>query len=74
MSLLQTGTQTVELWRYTDPIMGPRAIPNLNSPLSGKELIPSNAVFHANVEKGQVDVSINSKSFSVGSQIVYIVK
>lgn len=68
------STQAVELWRYEDPALGVRTIPNLNSPLAGKELIPSGAVFNANVDTGVVEVSINGKCYPIGSQIVYIVK
>lgn len=54
--------------------MGPRTIPNLNSPLAGKEQVPVSAVFNVDVSAGVVQVSVGGKSFAVGSQIVYIVK
>ncbi|KAK3919230.1 Leucine--tRNA ligase, cytoplasmic [Frankliniella fusca] len=68
------GTQTVELYRYEDPVMGPRSIPNLNSPLAGKALLPSSAEFLADVTSGKVEVSINGKRHPVGSQLLYVVK
>ena len=54
--------------------MGPRTIPNLNSPLAGKELIPSDSVFNANVNTGDIKISINGKSYPLGSQVLYVVK
>lgn len=74
LSVYLSGTQAVELWRYVDPALGPRTIPNLNSPLAGKEQVPTSAVFNVDVSAGVVEVLINGKSIAVGSQIVYIVK
>lgn len=73
-SCITSGTQTIELWRYVDPEMGPRVIPNLNNPLVGKEQIPSSAVFNVNVDSRSVEVSVDGKCHPVGSQIIYIVK
>jgi len=63
----------VALWRYEDPELGPRKIPNLEDPEKGKILIDSESVFHIDVDKQSVTVEENGTHFDIGYCLSYIV-
>ncbi|XP_048511037.1 leucine--tRNA ligase, cytoplasmic isoform X2 [Athalia rosae] len=67
-------TSSILLYRYEDPVLGPRISPNIEDLLSGKIEIPPNAVFHVNLETNSVEVEIESKKYSTGRDFVYILK
>ena len=55
----------VELYRWVDPVMGPRQTPSIDRPLDGLERIPADAVF--TLVNGQVQCTAGD----LGSGIVY---
>jgi len=52
---LKEGTQ-VGLYRWTDPVLGPRTMPDLKVPLAGLTKIPDTDVFSIDLEKNLVKV------------------
>jgi len=50
---LKEGTK-VTLYRWTDPVMGPRKMPDLKTPLAGLSEVTSDLKFSINTEKGSV--------------------
>ncbi|XP_014609108.1 PREDICTED: leucine--tRNA ligase, cytoplasmic [Polistes canadensis] len=64
----------VQLYRYNDPIMGPRLKPNLDNILAGKTLLPDDALFIINAEKESAEVKIKDKIYPLGNELVYIDK
>lgn len=64
---------SVELWRYEDPELGPRKMPEFQKPLAGKVLIEPAAVFSINVDSKEVTISAGKSSHNIGSQIIYVV-
>lgn len=63
---------TVQLWRYSDPILGPRKVPVFGQPLLDKIQISSCAVFHVDLTAASVKVEESGKMFDLGSQLVYV--
>lgn len=63
----------VSLWRYQDPLMGPRKIPTCDDLERGKVRVTEAAVFHVDLEKKSVSVEENGSKFDVGSKLVYVV-
>ena len=59
----------IELWRYEDPILGPRQLPTLENPLEGKIQMKSDSKFH-------IDLTAQKVYFDeedLGEAIVYII-
>ena len=42
------------MYRWTDPVMGPRKMPDLKTPLAGLSEVTSDLKFSINTEKGSV--------------------
>lgn len=68
-----TATQTVQLWRYKDPL-GDLKIPVFKSPTSDKVLIPSHWSFEVDIDRKVVNVSNGKEKHNIGSAITYIVE
>ncbi|CAD6237682.1 GSCOCG00008299001-RA-CDS [Cotesia congregata] len=67
---------SVLLYRYEDPVLGPRTISHLENILNGKVLIPSDAVFNVNLETKTIKINSKSskESHSLGDEILYFIK
>lgn len=68
-----TDPQTVQLWRFEDPVLGPRKLPDFEESTKGKILIPTDSVFKVNMIEKQVEVVSGSKTFDVGTYLSYLV-
>ena len=51
--LFAEGT-TVSLYRWTDPVMGPRTMPDMKIPLAGLTQIMEDQTFNIDLEKNMV--------------------
>ena len=60
--------KNLKFWRFQDPVLGPRVIPNLEKPLEGKVELPSETKFHIDLDTQKVFVNDN---VDVGQVIVY---
>jgi hypothetical protein len=69
-----TDPNSIQLWRYEDPELGPRKMPAFNSPIQGAVRIEDNAVFCVDVENKNIELAVNGTRYRVGSQIIYIVE
>ena len=58
----------VELWRFEDPIMGPRTIPSLDNPLQGKVQIKNGLRFSIDLQSQKV--MLDGKT-DVGQSLIY---
>jgi len=65
---------SIQLWRYEDPHLGPRKMPAFNKPTQGAVRIEDNAVFCVDVEKNKVELTVNGTRNPIGSQVIYIVQ
>jgi len=61
---------SVQLYRYTDPIMGPRAMPDCNSPLAGLTPLNQTDQFCIDVDTQCVKLG----NLDLGPELVYMVK
>lgn len=68
------ATQTVQLWRYKDPVLGDLKIPAFNNPTQDKVLIPSDWTFDVDVNKNIVNVVNGKEKYLIGKTITYIVE
>lgn len=65
---------SIQLWRYKNPQLGPRKMPIFDNPTLGVVRIEESAVFHTNFENKEIEVAVNGTRYPVGSQVVYIVE
>ncbi len=60
----------MRLYRYDDPVMGPRRVPNCDRPLEGKAEVREAEELEVDLEKGTVAV----QGKDVGGVLVYRVE
>lgn len=65
---------TLSLWRYSDPILGPRKIPSMERPREYNVVIPDNATFCVDLGKNAVFVGENGHKHDLGDCLVYAVE
>lgn len=64
----------LNIWRYEDPILGPRKIPNLNEPFKGKQLL-EDGIFEINAEKNEIILETDGATkLNVGTSFIYVVE
>lgn len=64
--------KALTLWRYEDPILGPRKIPAFKDYQTGKVLL-EDGIFEIDVSKIEVKLAVNGKKIDVGTNLIYIV-
>ena len=57
----------VRLYRWEDPVLGPRRMPNMQKPMDGKVEVKEGDKFEVDLEKGEVKVG----GVDVGQSMVY---
>lgn len=63
----------ISLWRFQDPVVGPRKIPTSDDIEKGKvELNEANS-FVVDVEKKSVSITENGQHVDIGSSLIYVV-
>lgn len=68
------NSSSVSLYRYDDPLLGPRSKPTMDNILKGKTQIPSNSVFNVDMENKNVTVNVEGSVHSVGNELIYILQ
>ncbi|XP_012229302.1 leucine--tRNA ligase, cytoplasmic [Linepithema humile] len=63
---------SITLYRYNDPILGPRTKPIATDILQGKTEIPSNSVFSLNTETENVEINVAGSTYMIGKYLIYI--
>ncbi|XP_036222723.2 leucine--tRNA ligase, cytoplasmic [Bactrocera oleae] len=63
---------TLKLWRYNDPLLGPRQIPEFQNYQQNKTPLTDGA-FILDVEKKQVSLKVEDKVIEVGTNFIYVV-
>lgn len=64
-----SDVSSIKLWRYEDPLNGPRKLPSFESPYKGKVVIEPETAFVVDVEKSTI--TIKDGAIDLGSKIVY---
>ncbi|XP_056634645.1 leucine--tRNA ligase, cytoplasmic [Diorhabda sublineata] len=62
---------SIELWRFEDPVLGPRKIPVFGESTNYKVKIPTESVFK--IIDSKVKLEISNEIIDVGTQLTYIV-
>ncbi|KAJ8976697.1 hypothetical protein NQ317_005914 [Molorchus minor] len=65
--------ESVELWRYEDPILGDCKLPHFNEPTKDKIKIPVSSTFKIDVDKKKVFIVSNGITVEIGTQVTYLV-
>lgn len=69
---LKTDAATLKIWRYEDPVLGPRKIPNFEDYKAGKSVL-SEGNFVLDVENKKVSLEQAGKLTEVGRNLIYVV-
>uniref|UniRef100_T1HF84 Leucine--tRNA ligase ubiquitin-like domain-containing protein n=3 Tax=Rhodnius TaxID=13248 RepID=T1HF84_RHOPR len=65
---------TVTFWRWEDPLLGSRVVPNLNTVTAGKVKLENSSLFRVNIDNKVIQVEENGKIYNIGDSISYIVE
>ncbi|XP_043525859.1 leucine--tRNA ligase, cytoplasmic [Frieseomelitta varia] len=68
------NSSSVSLYRYDDPLLGPRSKPTVDDILKGKTQIPSNSVFNVDMENKNVNVNVGGSVHNIGNELIYILQ
>lgn len=72
--IIISDLDALRIWRFEDPILGPRKIPVLNEMLKGKVQL-EDGVFSIDADKNDVFLEVDgSAKINVGSSFVYVVE
>lgn len=71
-SKLIKNSSLISLYRYNDPLLGPRNKPTTENILKGKTLIPPNSVFNVDMESKNISVDVEGITYNVGNELIYI--
>lgn len=68
-----TDLDALRIWRFEDPILGPRKIPVLNGELKGKVEL-EDGVFTIDADKHEIYLEVDgAQKISVGCSFIYMV-
>lgn len=70
---LKTEASSLQIWRYEDPLLGPRKMPNFQDFKTGKTPL-SDGDFILDLEAKRVSVKLAGKLTEVGRQLIYVVE
>ncbi|XP_050548694.1 leucine--tRNA ligase, cytoplasmic isoform X2 [Daktulosphaira vitifoliae] len=62
------------LWRYCDPVMGPRSIPNYLQPTENLKIMNLETKINIDVLKNNIEFTDGNKKQSLGNTIVYMIQ
>ncbi|KAL4084204.1 hypothetical protein QTP88_028031 [Uroleucon formosanum] len=72
---LKLTSNKISLWRYKDPVLGPRLIPNYLQPTENSIMMTPETMFFIDTEKKIIEYSDNpSKKQLLGDGIIYLVQ
>ena len=66
------GPQSVQLWRFEDPVLGDRKLPAFQQPTKDKVLIEPDSIFKVDVQDKKVSIVSGSKVFDIGRSVSYL--
>ncbi|XP_034473062.1 leucine--tRNA ligase, cytoplasmic [Drosophila innubila] len=70
---LKTEVSSLQIWRYEDPVLGPRKMPNFQDFKTGKTPL-SDGDFVLDLEAKRVSVQLSGQLTEVGRQLIYVVE
>lgn len=70
-----TASSKIALWRYKDPVLGPRLIPNYLQPTENSIMMTLETIFSLNLEKKLIEYQESQTSLQpLGSKIMYVIQ
>ncbi|XP_072383569.1 leucine--tRNA ligase, cytoplasmic [Diabrotica undecimpunctata] len=63
--------ESIQLWRFEDPVLGPTKIPAFNEPTKNKIQVSPDSVFK--IDESKLKLLLGKETVDVGSQITYLV-
>lgn len=73
-SLTCIASNKIALWRYKDPVLGPRLIPNYLQPTENSVLMTSETIFSINLDKKLIEYQESQTLHPLGTKIIYVVQ
>lgn len=67
------ASSKVNLWRYKDPVLGPRLIPNYLQQMENNVLMTLETIFSINIEKKLIEFDDGQSKQPLGDTIIYVV-
>lgn len=68
------GVDALRIWRYEDPVSGPRKIPVCSEPFKGKTKLEE-GTFSIDNEKNEIILETeNMRKFNIGTSFIYVVE
>jgi len=64
-------SKSVKLYRWSDPLMGPRKIPSIEKPLEGLVPLSSDSMFIVDLEKQVITIKIDGVEKNLGPNVIY---
>ena len=61
----------MKLYRWSDPLMGPRKIPSIEKPLEGLVPLTSDSMFIVDLEKQVITIKIDGVEKNLGPNVIY---
>ncbi|KAJ8952430.1 hypothetical protein NQ318_014522 [Aromia moschata] len=65
--------ESLQLWRFVDPVLGDCKLPYFNDPTKDKVLMPPDSIFKVDLDKKKVQIVSGSGTVDIGSQVTYLV-
>lgn len=64
----------ITFWRYKDPILGPRLIPNYLQPTENNVVLSSKTIVYINIKKQLIEYDDGQSKQLLGNSIIYVVQ
>lgn len=75
MHLSCLASSKIALWRYKDPVLGPRLIPNYLQPTENSIMMTSETIFSLDLEKKIIEYQESQSTLQpLGSKIMYVIQ
>lgn len=68
---IKNGTQSITLWRYEDPLLGPRKIPTIGDYVNRCIKLDDAAVLNVDAPRKKIELVGDGKNINIGQHLIY---